>query len=415
MAKILRILFITAIAVFALTNSGSAQSHAKVQKQFEAWVKSNLWQDAKAQGISKSVFNKTFKGVQLNWKLPDLVIPGRSAPKKRKQSQAEFRGPAKYFSENNLVSQAKIGRALYKKWGKTLKAIEKKYGVPGRFLIAIWGRESGFGSAKIPYSAIQVLATKAFMSTRKPLFRKELLAALEIIQNHKVKSGSLKGSWAGALGQPQFMPSSYLEYAVDFDGNGKADIWKSTPDTLASIANYLSQKGWQRGRDWGFEVNIPKQVSCAQEGPDRAKLVSKWRAKGIKRVSGKSFPTAEIAKKAMMMVPAGRAGPHFIVTSNFYVIKEYNNSDLYALFVGNLADRIAYGAGAFKTRWQKQPKMLRSQIAKMQRVLEKKGYDVGGADGLPGFRTRRSIGEWQIKAGRLSTCFPDLKLIKAIR
>ena len=399
--------FVCLILIFILLPFGvHAQDRVKVQRMFDKWINSSLWPQAKQDGISKPVFKRAFANISLQWKLPDLVPPGSKPPRKRAQSQAEFRGPSAYFSEKNLQSQARTGRQLYNKWRKTLKKIERRYGVPGHFLIAIWGRESAFGRAKIPHSAIRVLATKAFMSTRKELFRKELLSALLILQKGGVKAGNLKGSWAGALGQPQFMPSSFIKYAVDFDGDGKKDIWNSVPDTLASMANYLSKKGWRSGRDWGFEVRIPGKLSCAQEGADRARLVSKWKGLGVKRISGKPFPATEFSKPAMMMVPAGRNGPHFIVTENFYAIKHYNNSDLYALYIGNLADRIAYNGGAFKTGWQPQPRMLRSQIAKMQRALEKLGYDVGGADGLPGYKTRRSIGDWQIKAGSVSTCFP---------
>jgi lytic murein transglycosylase len=406
---------IVAALIIALTPTWTgAQNQKKIQKQFENWIQTSLWSDAKHVGISKKVFDQAFRGVSLQWKLPDLVIPGVKAPKNKAQSQAEFRGPSVYFSEKNLISQAKTGRALYIKWAKTLKKIERRYGVPGHFLLAIWGRESAFGRAKIPHSAIRVLATKAFMSSRKKLFHKELLSALFILQQENLKAEHLKGSWAGALGQPQFMPSSYLKYTVDFDGDGKRDIWNSVPDTLASMANYLSKFGWVKGRDWGFEVRIPNNISCAQEGPDRSKKVTQWQNMGIERVTGKPFPKSEINLNAMMMVPAGRNGPHFIVTDNFYVIKKYNNSDLYALFVGNLADRIAFGSGPFKTGWGHHEKLYRSQIAGMQRKLEKLNYDVGGADGLPGFKTRRSIGQWQIKAGLKSTCFPNSEVIGKI-
>ena len=188
--------------------------------------------------------------------------------------------------------------------------------------------------------------------------------------------------WAGALGQPQFMPSSYLKYAVDFDGDGHRDIWNSVPDALASIANYLSQRGWQRNRDWGFEVSIPANVSCAQEGPDLARPVADWAKMGITRISGKAFPANDLSADGMMLVPAGRHGPEFVVTPNFYVIKEYNNSDLYALFIGNLADRIAHGAGPFQGEWGNVGSMLRSDVLAMQKALVAKGYDVGKADGL---------------------------------
>lgn len=408
-------IFAIALLMFHIPSFAFAFDKDKVQSQYTHWIKNDLWPEAKNRGVSARVFKAVFKNPKLQWKLPDLIVPGTRPKKNIAQSQAEFRAPSLYFSENNLQAQARTGRSLYLKWQSVLKNIEKRYGVPGHFLIAIWGRESAFGRAKIPHSAIRVLATKAFMSTRKELFRKELLSALSIVQQGHASAVTLKSSWAGALGQPQFMPSSFLKFAVDYDGDGKKDIWNSVPDTLASMANYLSQNGWQKGRDWGFEVTIPKSLSCAMEGPDRAIKTSSWRSKGIIRVSGKSFPKPELSKAAMMMVPAGRSGPHFIVTGNFYAIKKYNNSDLYALYVGNLADRIAYGSGAFKTPWQPQTKMLRSHIARMQRKMEKLGFDVGGADGLPGYKTRRSIGEWQISQGKKSTCFPDPALIKTLR
>jgi membrane-bound lytic murein transglycosylase B len=225
----------------------------------------------------------------------------------------------------------------------------------------------------------------------------------------------MRSSWAGAMGQPQFLPSSYLKFAVDFDGDGKRDIWNSIPDSLASIANYLAQSGWVRGRDWGFEAVIPQGTTCALEGPDRARPIRDLTAMGIIRISGRPFPEHERRAPGMVLVPAGVYGPEFVVTPNFYVIKEYNNSDLYALFIGNLADRMAYGVGAFVTPWGNVGGMLRSDIAKLQTVLERQGYDVGGADGLPGYKTRRSIGEWQAKNGAQPTCFPTPALLKSLR
>src|SRR6185436_15131435 len=175
------------------------------------------------------------------------------------------------------------GRSRAAKYKKTLAGIEKAYGVPGGVVLAIWGRESGFGSAKIPYDAFDVLGTKAFMSTRKDMFRKEVLAALEIVERGLASRDQMKSSWAGALGQPQFLPSSFLEHAVDFDGDGHADIWNSNADAMASIANYLVHYGWVKGRDWGFEVTVPDSVSCALEGPDQGRRIADWAAMGISR------------------------------------------------------------------------------------------------------------------------------------
>lgn len=287
--------------------------------------------------------------------------------------------------------------------------------MPGRILIAIWGRESGFGRVKIPHDAFEVLGTKAFMSTRPELFQAELIGALQMVERGLATPAEMKSSWAGALGQPQFMPTSYLKYAVNTDGKGKADIWNSEVDTLGSIAAYLNKFGWQSGRDWGFEVTVPDTVSCAVEGPDSARTFAQWAQLGVKRINGKAFPSSEMNQKGSLLMPAGRYGPAFIVTPNFYVIKKYNESDLYALFVGHAGDRIQYGGTPFKAGWRKTDNMLRSNIASMQRKLEGMGMDVGGADGLPGFKTRRSIGDWESANGRKPTCFPSKSLITAVK
>jgi lytic murein transglycosylase len=408
-----------AIAILALSllplPALAAPSKTQVEGQFRAWLSKEISPEARKAGVSARTIDSALKGVKLYWDLPDLVPPGTTPPKERDQSQAEFASPGAYFSEQRLQGLAASGRALAATHAATLRKIEQTYGVPGAIVLAVWGRESGYGRAKLPYPALDVLATKAFMSTRKEMFRAELIDALRIIEHGDITPDRMMGSWAGALGQPQFMPSSYARYAVDFDGDGRADIWNSVPDTLGSIAHYLALKGWQRGRDWGFEVSIPQNVSCAQEGPDLAKPISAWAGMGIRRMSGKGFPAAELKVDGMMLVPAGRHGPEFIVTPNFYVLKEYNNSDLYALFIGNLADRIAYGAGSFEGSWGPVGKMLRSDVLVMQKALQAKGYDVGNADGLAGFKTRRSLGDWQQKNGLSPTCFPDASLKARLR
>ncbi|MFK5978606.1 MAG: lytic murein transglycosylase [Rhizobiaceae bacterium] len=403
------------ITLLSVASPVHAASKASVEKQFQRWISKTLWKDAQSSGVSSQTFKRVMSGVKINWKLPDLVMP-RSKPKStRVQQQSEFRSPAPYFSEKRIRSLVASGRKLAARHKKLLSRIEKKYGVPGRIVLAIWGRESGFGRAKIPHDAIQVLTTKAFMSTRKPLFHKEILAALVMVEKGYVTRDSMKSSWAGALGQPQFLPSSFLEYAVDFDGDGKRNIWTSVPDTLASIANYLNKYGWQRDRDWGFEAKVPSSVSCALEGPDQMRAVSAWAKSGVMRISGKAFPKSELKRKAALLVPAGLSGPAFIATPNFYVIKSYNNSDLYALFIGNVADRIAYGNSPFKAGWKKISGLKRGQVMIMQKRLIKLGHDVGGADGLAGFKTRRAIGSWQIKNGRKPTCFPSSELAKVLR
>lgn len=408
-------LLLPVLCLLAASQVAIGASRPQVERMFSAWMQDELWPAARARGVSATTFNRAMSGIRLDWDLPDLVPPGTRPGAARRQSQAEFGSPAAYFSERRLQGLAATGRALAGRWGQVLGAVERRYGVPGRIVLAIWGRESGFGRADIPHSALRVLSTKAFMSTRRELFLEELLAALTIVERGHVSAEAMKSSWAGAMGQPQFMPSSFLEHAVDFDGDGRADIWSSVPDTLGSIAHYLSRKGWVPGRDWGYEVTVPANVSCALEGPDQARPIADWVGAGIRRVSGKPFPAEEMRRPGMLLMPAGRSGPAFVVTPNFYVLKAYNNSDLYALFVGNTADRIAYGAGPFRAGWGRVDTLLRSDIAAMQRRLEAKGHDVGGADGLPGYKTRRSIGAWQAGNGRAPTCFPSAEIVQAVR
>ncbi|PZN55682.1 MAG: lytic murein transglycosylase [Proteobacteria bacterium] len=388
----------------------------RIDDQFRAWLQTDLWPDAKARGISQQTFDAAFAGVKPNLKLPDLLMPGEEPKVPRTQHQAEFRSPGAYFAEKTLAAVSSGGRVRAGKHAPTLAAIESRYGVPGPVVLAIWGRETGYGAAALRHDVFEVLGTRAFLSaSRRDMYRNELLAALEIVQRGLEPMGAMKSSWAGALGQPQFMPTSVLKHAVDFDGDGQADIWNSVPDILASIASYLADHGWVRGRDWGFEVTVPDSVSCALEGPDQGRTIADWARMGIRRVNGKPFPAKEAAAEGFLMMPAGRHGPAFIVTPNFYVLKEYNTSDLYALFIGLSADRIAYGDRRFVGEWGDVGGLYRSDIAAMQRALERQGHDVGGADGLPGFKTRRSIGKWQEQNGMQATCFPDDRLAKILK
>lgn len=404
------------ITLFCLCLSPAlAQDRASIERQFQDWIWDTVWPQARAKGVSRKTVEQAFAGVTLNWELPDLVPPWHSAPKRRKQRQAEFGAPARYFSTNTVQGAAAVGRKMANRHAATLARVEAKTGVPGRILLAIWGRESGYGQVPIRHDAFQVLGTKGFMSTRAAYFTDELVAALQIADAGHVSARGMKSSWAGALGQPQFMPSNFLTYAADGNGDRRRDIWGSPADTLASIGNYLAQHGWVSGRDWGFEVTVPPQVSCAAEGPDQGRRIRDWAKMGVTRVSGRPFPAHELKAKGFLMMPAGRHGPAFLVTPNFYVLKDYNNSDLYALFVGHVGDRIQYGVGNFSTRWSKIDILYRSDIAAMQRALERQGHDVGGADGLPGFKTRRSIGRWQQTTGQTPTCFPDEPMKRALK
>ncbi len=385
---------------------------ADQEKAFRRWQEQKLWPDARKTGIRRTTFDAAMGKVHLDWSLPDLVRPGESDPTAKGQS--EFGNPSRYFKPGNLNFVANKSAQLEKQWHKTLTAIEAKYGVPRHILLAIWGRESAFGQAKLPHDAIQALATESFVGARPETFYPELLAALKILDQGHIQPNQMKSSWAGALGNPQFMPSAFLKYAVDFDGDGKQDIWTSVPDSLASIAHFLQKKGWQKERDWGFEVSVPKDVPCHLEGPDQGKNIAAWEKLGVKRVSGRHFPAAERKREGFLLFPAGRFGPAFLVTKNFYMLKEYNESDLYALFIGHVADR-AQGGKPFVSQWQDVHGFKRHHVKLMQQALERLGHDVGGADGLIGFKTRRSVGRWQETKGETITCFPDAALVKRLR
>jgi lytic murein transglycosylase len=392
------------------TIAPAAVNRTAVEIQFRNWLAGPLTREARTRNISGAAIGRILGRMKLDWSLPDLRPPGAARPP-RQQHQSEFRSPARYFGQNNLDALVALGRARLKKWRKTLDAIEKRYGVPRRIIMAIWGRESGYGRVKMPKHALRTLATRAFMGARKAFFRKELLAAVQIAAREHVPPAHMKSSWAGALGQPQFMPSKYLQFAVDFDGDGRRDIWNSVPDTLASIAHFLRRHGWQPGRDWGFESLVPASVSCTLEGPEQGKSIRDWIRMGVSRVRGRLFPASEHKKTGYLLMPAGRMGPAFIATANFHVLKSYNESDLYALFIGHLADR--YGRNRpFVTPWTAKAGFTRRAVQRMQDKLVRLGYDVGGADGLVGFKTRIATGQWQRRHKLTPSCFPDRSLVK---
>lgn len=401
-------------AMLAFAGAASAQSQGAVEASFQQWLAAKVVPDAKKAGVSQGTLNAALAGLTLDWKLPDLAPPGAPKGREEPQRQAEFSGPARYFNEAKLAGLTTAGRARTQQWSKTLAAIEKRYGVPASILVAIWGRESGYGAAKIPYPAIRTLATEAFMGARKASFYPELIAALQILEGDHIPLSEMRSSWAGALGQPQFMPTKYLTTAVDFDGDGRRDIWESVPDVLASIANYLKQNGWEPGVGWGVEVVLPAGVACSLEGPDQGKPLAQWEAMGIRTVDGKPLAGRNGKRIGHLMMPAGRHGPAFIVSKNFYILKTYNNSDLYALFIGHLGDRIR-GGGAIRGTWDDVGGFKRSDVRAMQERLTARGVDVGNVDGLVGYKTRIAIGEWQQANGRADTCFPDAALLKAIR
>lgn len=402
MRKFLVLAMTVALASFGAVRGEAAVDKARVEADFKTWLTAEVKPAALKAGVAAATFDGAMAGVTIDWSLPDLAPPG-APPLAGPQRQAEFADPGKYVAEPNFAALTQEGRAELAKHSKTLDMVEKRYGVPREIVVAIWGRESRFGKAKIPYVAIRALATEAFIGARKEKFFGELVAALKVLDGDHVALTDMKSSWAGAMGQPQFLPSKYLENAVDMDGDGKRDIWTSVPDVLGSIANYMKRHGWKSGAPWGVEVDLPEATPCTLEGPDQRKPVAEWEKLGVKPKAGGALPKS--AEGLNVMAPAGRTGPTFLVTQNFYALKEYNESDLYALFVGHLADRLR-GGGPILGGWTTPSGVARGEVAAMQKRLEAKGDDVGTADGLIGFRTRVAVGRWQAKQGRAPTCFP---------
>ena len=403
------------LVVIAAGIAGAAAEtpyRTRVEADFQKWLVADIWPEAKAAGVSRATFDRALKGMTLDWSLPELAPPGVPVKPPSIKWQSEFGSPGAYFKESTLATLARLGRGRIDEWRKTLGAIYQRYGVPPGILVAIWAKESGFGNAKLPEPALRALATQAFMGYRKELFRPELIAALKIVENGDIAPERMRSSWAGALGQPQFLPSLFLKYAVDFDRDGRRDIWGSEPDSLASMARYLAAEGWKSERGWGVEAKVPATVSCTLEGPEQGKPLAEWARLGVTQANGQPLPVRG-KRLGFLLMPAGRFGPAFIVTENFYVLKQYNYSDLYALYVGHLADRFADDR-PFIGKWQKVGGFSRGDVKGMQEELVAEGHDVGAVDGLVGFKTRIAVGLWQAKNGQTPTCFPDAKLVRSI-
>jgi lytic murein transglycosylase len=381
-------------------------SAARADADFTRFIQS-LWPEAQALGVSRATFEEVTRGLKPNLSLPDLVIPGR--PKEAPRGQAEFeRTPAQYLSETQLARLTEQARKLAAEHRATLAAIEQRFGVPPSVVLAIWGRETNFGNFKLPHNAIDVLATQAYVGRRKEMFRGEFLLALKILDEQHVKRAAMKASWAGAMGHTQFLPTDFYKFGVDFDGDGHRDIWNSIPDALASAASQLLAKGWDKGKRWGFEVKLPAQVDCSTAEPDTKLTVAEWIRRGYTPLTHKPS-REELADEASLFLPAGLNGPAFLTLNNFYVFKGYNFADLYALFVGNLSDRIA-GGRTFATPWGKIEQARSDHIEAIQRHLTGAGFYRDKIDGKAGMKTRAALGAWQKVNGLPLDCWPSRAL-----
>jgi len=393
------------ICLFLMAGLASAQSTDAFRKFLDG-----LWPEAQAMGVSRATFDAALRGVAPDLALPDLVLPGKSGVK----GQAEFtKTPAQYLSAPYLANLTTQGRTLQTQHAPWLTKIESELGVQRQFVLAIWGRETAFGAHKSTYYVVKALATQAYLGRRKDMFRTELLHALKMLQDGVRTRESMTGSWAGAMGLTQFMPSEFYTVAYDLDGDGRKDIWGSVADALGSAANQLRAKGWVPNQAWGYEVRLPKDVSCLLEGPDNAKPLAEWVKLGVVRVGG-AFPAHALDQQAFILTPAGAYGPAFLALENFLVIKRYNMSDLYALFVGNLGDRIA-GGTAFATPWGDVRQLSAKGTEGIQEGLQALGYAVAKIDGKAGMNTRSLIGAYQKAHGLKVDCWPTQALLTHLR
>jgi lytic murein transglycosylase len=400
--------YVAASFGFWLWASAATPVAAAADPLFQKWL-ADLWPQAQSMGVSRRTFDAAIRGVEPDLTLPDLDLPGREGAPPR--GQAEFvQTPADYIKEANIARLAEQAKKLAAEHSRTLAAIEQKFGVPGNVLLAIWGRETAFGGYKLPKHGITVLATQAYYGRRKDMFRQELLYAFKMLEEGHVRLADMKSSWGGAMGLTQFLPSEFFKLAVDFDGDGKKDIWNSVPDALASAAQQLVSKGWQRGTRWAYEVRAPHGVDCTIGVPEVTRPLGEWLKQGYVLAYGRKPAPAELNEPASLLLPEGIYGPAFLTLKNYYVIKEYNFSDLYVLYVGHLSERIN-DPRPFETAWSKNAQLRTAQVESMQRTLTKLGLYKDKIDGKAGMLTRSALGAYQ-KANRIKVdCWPTAAVL----
>ena len=372
----------------------------------------SLWSEAQAAGVSRATFDRETLGLEPDYKLPDLILPGR--PATGAPAQAEFvQVPADYIKDGAIGHLAEHGQKLMQQYRPALNAIEQRFGVPAPIVLAIWGRETDFGRYTLPYDAIRVLATQAYVGRRKDTYRNEFILGLRILDQGAVSRKDMRASWAGATGLTQFLPSEYYKHGVDLDGDGKIDLWHSVPDALASAASQLLDKGWQSGVHWAYEVRAPDNVDCTMGVPEVTKPIGDWLRAGFVPVRGQKLSAAEQAEPASLLQPEGIYGPAFLTTKNYFVIKDYNFSDRYVLFVGHLADRMTSPL-PFATPWSASTQLRTADVEAMQKGLTRIGLYKDKIDGKAGMLTRAALGAYQKSAGLKVDCWPSEAVLRSI-
>ena len=394
--------WIAAAAVF--TGLSLTAPAALADQGFQNWVRS-FKAVARQNGVSSSTYDRAFAGISS----PDPEVLEKA------RYQPEFRAPVwDYFDNRVQEDSIANGRAMKRKWSRWLNTIESRFGVDQDILLAIWSMETNYGEImkndKVMRNVVRSLSTLAYADKRRAKYaRGQLIAALKILQSGDIDLSHLTGSWAGAMGHTQFIPTSYQAYGVDIDGNGRRDIWNSVPDALATAANLLRKNGWKQGATWGYEVRLP----AGRKFPGGKMSLAKWQSIGVTRVDGRDFPRP--SDSAELKVPDGRSGPAFLVVNNFYVLKRYNNADKYALAVGLLADEIA-GHGGLQRDWNRPFTPLSfAEKEELQKRLLALGYYDGKIDGKIGSGSRSAIQAFQKRAGMEPDGHPSMEVLSVLR
>ncbi|MBL8499212.1 MAG: lytic murein transglycosylase [Nitrosomonas sp.] len=358
---------------------------------------------ARLEGISDNTVNQVLSKVK---RLPRIIELDRRQP--------EFTQTfANYFTTRINEERIQRGRELYARHHVLLDKIQRESGIPAQFLISFWGLETSYGGHFGDWPVLDSLATLACDTRRSTFFTQELLNAMRIVDAGDITAERMIGSWAGAMGHMQFMPSTFLRYAKDVDGDGRRDLWGSIPDAMGSAANFLQQLGWVPGLNWGQEVLLPRSFDYSLAGRDQMLSLEEWTTLGVTTTSG--APLAPAAQKAALIIPSGYQGPAFLVTKNFYIIMRWNRSEFYALSVGHLADRIAGAAPLFRAPPVDSAKISREQVRQLQMDLTTLGIDAGEADGILGSATRKAISLFQQKTQRIADGHLDAGILIAVR
>lgn len=389
------------ISLLALAVNSSAEQIDAGNEPFQNCL-AELSARAKREGISNHTIEHSLAAATFNERVIELD-----------RQQPEFTTTfADYFNRRVTDQRVQQGRLLLQNHRDLLNRVAQQYGVPAPYLLAFWGLETNYGSFFGKMSVLDSLATLACDERRSDYFSDELMAALRVLDEGAVDPERMEGSWAGAMGHVQFMPSAFLRYAVDYDGDGKRDLWNSVPDAMASAGNFLQTLGWERGERWGREVKLPKEFDYLRAGINNRKPLASWHELGVRQADGSPLPNADM--KAALLVPAGHQGPAFLVYNNFNTIMRWNRSEFYALAVGHLANRIAGAGKLLQPPPTEAPTLHRDQVIRLQEQLQASGIELTAADGIFGPATRRALAQFQQQKGLVADGFPDLKTLELL-